>query len=308
MDIDPRQLFCLLTVAQQGSFSRAAAHYKVSQPALSRTIAQLEKVIGARVLERGRFGAKLNDLGMMLARHAEALQVQLARAGEEADLHRQKLGGALVIGVTPVTAADLVPRAVGRLMKREPQASIRILEMPFERGRAALKRGEIDLYVGPLQQLGESSDFNEETLVQDPLYVVVAADHPLASGRAVTLQDASAFEWALPIGSNALVRQLQALFLTASLPYPRAMVTTDSMLALKGLVKRGNVVTIMPLTLVTLECEAGLLRAIPLKDAGNSRLIGFAWSPDRPLSPVASAFIDVLRGGTRTLRRSVKRQ
>jgi DNA-binding transcriptional LysR family regulator len=305
MDIDPRQLSCLLMIAQQGSFSRAAEHAKLSQPALSRTVAQLERTVGARVLERGRFGARLNELGMALARHAEAVEVQLRRAGEEAALHREKLGGTLIVGVTPITAVEIVPAAVSRLAERRPGVSIRILELPFERGRAALKRGEIDLYVGPLQQLGEPSDFSEETILTDPLCVVVASSHPLAARRSLTLEKISPHNWALPIGSNALVRQLQALFLTASLPYPRATVTTDSMLALRGLVESGRFVTVMPKTLVRLECEAGRLRAIRLDNPGNSRIVGLAWSSDRPLGPLTLALIEELRalGNSRRLTR-----
>src|SRR5262245_27549258 len=99
MEMDARQLACLLTIAQHGSFSRAAAHLRLSQPALSRTISQLERTLGARVLERGRFGAKLNSLGSVLVRHAEALRVQLSRAREEAELHRDHVDGQMIVGV-----------------------------------------------------------------------------------------------------------------------------------------------------------------------------------------------------------------
>lgn len=295
MDMDSRQLACLFTIAREGSFSRAAAFYKLSQPALSRTISQLERALGARVLERGRFGARLNGLGTALVRHAEALQTQLARAREEADLYRQQFDGVLIVGVTPISAVDLVPRAIARLIALRPGASIRILELPFELGRAALRRGEIDMYVGPLQQLGETSDFLERTILSDPLCVVVSRKHPLASRRSISLKEISNYNWVLPTGSSALVRQLEALFLTASLPYPRAAVTTDSMLALKGMVKHSGMITIMPRTLVQLESAAKQLSAIRLTNSGNSRLVGVAWFPDRPLSPLAKLFIDAIK-------------
>lgn len=295
MNIDARQLACLQLISQHGSFSRAALHARLSQPALSRTIAQLERAVGGRVMERGRFGARLTELGKTLERYADAVAVQLRRASEEAQLHRDHPGGTLTVGVTPISAAELVPSAVARLIRRRPSSSIRILELPFERGRAALKRGEIDLYVGPLQQLGEASDLSEETVITDPLCVVVGARHPLASRRSLKLTQLPQRDIVLPIGSNALVRQLQALFLTASLPYPHASVTTDSMLVLKGLIKSGRFVTIMPRTLVQLECQARLLRAIRLDAPGNSRLLGFAWSPDRQLAPLTRALMDELR-------------
>ena len=200
-------------IARQGSFSRAAEHAKLSQPALSRTIAQLERTVGARVLERGRFGARLNELGIALVRHAEAVEVQLSRAREDAALHREKLGGTLIVGVTPITAAVIVPTAVSRLAERRPGVLIRILELPFERGRAALKRGEIDLYVGPLQQLGEPTDFSEETIVADPLCVVVASSAPAGSAAFAHARENSA-AW---LGSSDRV---QCAGTTASGPVP----------------------------------------------------------------------------------------
>jgi len=117
----------------------------------------------------------------------------------------------------------------------------------------------------------------------------------LASRRSISLKEISNYNWVLPTGSSALVRQLEALFLTASLPYPRAAVTTDSMLALKGMVKHSGMITIMPRTLVQLESAAKQLSAIRLTNSGNSRLVGVAWFPDRPLSPLAKLFIDAIK-------------
>ena len=70
MKLEPRQLQHLATIAHHGSFSRAAAAMSISQPALSSSMAQLEKSVGDRVLDRGRHGAKLTDLGRTLVRHA----------------------------------------------------------------------------------------------------------------------------------------------------------------------------------------------------------------------------------------------
>src|SRR5215468_3387717 len=128
MALEPRQLMHLAIIADHGSFSRAAAAMNMSQPALSSSIAQLERSVGARVLDRGRQGAKLTEIGSALVRHARALQSQLAHAAEEA--HLRKLGGEgpLKVGVTPVTAANLVPQALGRLHRETPNISVSVLE------------------------------------------------------------------------------------------------------------------------------------------------------------------------------------
>src|SRR5262245_43515473 len=128
MDLQPKQLAHLAAIAACGSFSGAAARLTVSHPALSARIAQLQRTLGGRVLERGRQGAKLTELGHVLVRHSRSLGIQLAKAAEEVRLRQQGGQGPLVIGVTPVTAASLVPEALARLKHTMPRLSVSIVE------------------------------------------------------------------------------------------------------------------------------------------------------------------------------------
>jgi LysR family transcriptional regulator of gallate degradation len=107
MELELKPLLNLLAIARNGSFSRAAASRNVSQPALSNSIAQLESRVGGRLLDRGRHGAQLTELGRALARHAEAIEAQLTRAADELACAQGAVAGPLVIGVTPVAAAHL---------------------------------------------------------------------------------------------------------------------------------------------------------------------------------------------------------
>ena len=89
MEFDLKQLRNLLAIARHGSFSRAAAALKMSQPALSNSIVQLERRLHDRVLERGRHGAQLTELGQLLVRHAELMEIGLERAVEEIRTHER---------------------------------------------------------------------------------------------------------------------------------------------------------------------------------------------------------------------------
>jgi molybdate transport repressor ModE-like protein len=86
MEIDPRHLRLLRSIAEHGSFTRAAATRRISQPAMSAGIALLEKQLGVRVVERGRHGAQLNEFGHLLLRHARGLDALLEQAKAEVDL------------------------------------------------------------------------------------------------------------------------------------------------------------------------------------------------------------------------------
>ena len=299
MDIDPKHLRVLNQIAESGSFTRAAAALRVSQPALSSSMARLERLLGVQVLERGRNGARLTEFGRTLVRHARALDVHLKAAAEEVRMRKLGAEGPLVVGVTPVTAADIVPRAVGRLKRESPHLSVAILQGLEEDHMAMLDVGQIDLVVGPVGVYPASSHVAEEPLMLDPLSVIVRTRHPLAARKSVALRDLRDADWALPSERSAFRRQLEALFLTAGMQWPPVCVTTNSMVALKSVVMHSDAVTIMPEQLVTFERGAGRLHCVRLRDAGHPRTIGFKWHRDREPSPLALRFIAAVREAAR---------
>jgi LysR family transcriptional regulator, regulator for genes of the gallate degradation pathway len=295
MALEPRQLMHLSIIADHGSFSRAAAAVNMSQPALSSSIAQLERTIGARVLERGRQGAKLTEIGSVLVRHARALQSQLAHAAEEANLKKLGGDGPLKIGVTPVTAATLVPQALGRLHRENPNISVSILEGVLDEAMTALHDGEVEIVVGPIAVYPASRDLVEEPLVNDPLGIVMRARHPLARHRSLSLKSLREVSWALPSERSAFRRQLEALFVTAGVQWPTLCLTTNSMTALKAIVMNSDAITIMPRRLIPLETKTRRLTCVPLRDTGRERTLGMTWSRRRGLSPIAQRFVSLLR-------------
>jgi LysR family transcriptional regulator, regulator for genes of the gallate degradation pathway len=295
MALEPRQLMHLSIIADHGSFSRAAAAVNMSQPALSSSIAQLERTIGARVLERGRQGAKLTEIGSVLVRHARALQSQLAHAAEEANLKKLGGDGPLKIGVTPVTAANLVPQALGRLHGENPNISVSILEGVLDEAMTALHEGEVEIVVGPIAVYPASRDLVEEPLVSDPLGIVMRARHPLARHRSLSLKSLREVSWALPSERSAFRRQLEALFVTAGVQWPTLCLTTNSMTALKAIVMNSDAITIMPRRLIPLETKSRRLTCVPLRDTGRERTLGMTWSRRRGLSPIAQRFVVLLR-------------
>src|SRR5579875_8512 len=100
MAVDPKRLIELLSIAETGSFTKAAAARRISQPALSNSMAVLEQSLGVRVLERGRGGAALTEYGRLLATHAQALTALLARAEDDLRLKREGLDGYLRVGAS----------------------------------------------------------------------------------------------------------------------------------------------------------------------------------------------------------------
>jgi DNA-binding transcriptional LysR family regulator len=296
MELDARELKHLLRIAECGSFSKAAEALHVSQPALSSSIAALERKVGTRVLERGRFGARLNQAGRALVRHARAVANELAHAAEEVRLRKLGMEGPLLVGATPVAAAGLVPAALARLKRSAPDLSASVLEEGVhDEHTAALVSGELDLVVGPIGIYPVSPAVVEERLAADPLCVVLRPNHKLAGRNRLSIRDLAHADWALPSERSAYRRQLEALFVTAGMQWPSRCIATNSMPALKALAMRTDCVAIMPRRLVALECKVRRLVAIALRESGFTRSLGIKWCRDREPSPLAQRFAEELR-------------
>jgi DNA-binding transcriptional LysR family regulator len=295
MKLEPRHLTHLATIAACGSFSRAADRLNISQPALSASIAQLERTIGGRVLDRGRHGAKLTELGHILARHSHAVDSQLSMAAEEIRLRKSGGHGPLVIGVTPVTAASLVPEALARLKRAIPRLSAYVIEGVFDEGMSMLRAGQIDLFVGPVGIFPGSTEIVEQPLTSDPLDLIVRWQHPLASKVSLSWRDLRGADWVLPSERSAFRRHLEALFISAGVQWPAFYVGTNSMTSLKAIVMQSDCLTIMPRRLIRLERKAARLAAVRLKDRGRHRSLGLSWVRHRGLSPMAERFAECLR-------------
>jgi len=293
--IDPKRLLDLLAIAGHGSYTRAAAALGVSQPALSNSIAALEKAVGVRVLERTRSGAMLTDFGRLLASHAETLQSALARAAGDVALKKDGMEGSLVIGVSPVACVDIVPDAVALLKAATPNVSVRIHELPDDQLLAQLRTGEIDLMVSPTGFIADLPEIEREVLLRDRFVVIMRPQNPLAKRKALSLQELRRAEWVMPNLHTTMWRQIEALFAAENEPWPATCVSTNSVTALKSLVMRSDSVSISSMRLVALECEAGYLKGVPLHDAHFSREICLRKRRNLGLMPLTRRFIDILR-------------
>jgi len=295
MEIDPRHLRILRAIAEQGSFTRAAAAQHISQPAMSAGIALLEKELGVRVLERGRHGARLNEFGQLLIRHARGLDALLDQAKAEIDLKRLGYEGPLLIGGTPVTLIELVPAAIEQLARGRGPISITVMEGVDATLLEKLRAGEIDVMVSGVAHTAPPADVRQEVLLELPFDAVVNAKHRLAGRKVMSLRELADLQWALPTPGSAFRRHLEGIFVTAAVPFPESYWACDSLLALKALVAHASCISILPRHAIALEARSGALRKIRLRDVASTRQIGSLTLRTRTLSPPAERFVEALR-------------
>jgi len=128
MNVSLRQLEVFMAVAAHRNVTRAAAALGITQPAVTRTIAEVEGEVGLALFERSPRGMALTEAGRVVERRARGIRTELRLAGEELAALRGGKGGRLVFGATPVAAADLVPLAAARLLRSRPDLSVQIIQ------------------------------------------------------------------------------------------------------------------------------------------------------------------------------------
>jgi len=304
MTLDPKRLMELLSIAETGSFTKAAAVRRVSQPALSNSMAVLEKALGVRVLDRSRSGAALTEYGRLLTTHAQALSALLERASDDVRLRRQGLEGLLTIGASPLACVELVPNAVAAVERKSPNVRIQVDERPDDQLVHGLRTGAFDVTVSPAGAEVDAPDVVSESLIADVPVVIVRRGHPLARRRRITFKELDGARWVFPSAHTAMWRHIEALFAAGDIAWPANYVTTNSVLVLRSLVMRTDSVTISSPHVMRLELAAGRLVGIPLAKPHFVREIVLRTRRDQPLSPLATRFVVALRTEASALRRT----
>lgn len=178
-----RQLRCLLAVDETRHFRRAAERLGITQPALTAQIQNLEAALEARLVERGRAGVNATPLGREVISRARRVVEDADALVDFAVTSRRGLVGTIRLGATPTIGPYLLPGVVAHLHREYPELGLYIREQPPQDLDAELAQGRHDLILTQLPTT--SADFVERPLFQEPLYLAMAEDDPLAASDVV---------------------------------------------------------------------------------------------------------------------------
>jgi molybdate transport repressor ModE-like protein len=293
--LDPRRIAQLAAAARCGSLTAAAAELGLTQPALSKSIGELERALGLRVLERGRFGVAPTEAGdALIARH-RAIEAELRAAADEIDAIRGAHRGRVVVGCGPSEATRLLPLALEALHASEPGLRVTVLYGLNEALMPMVRRGEVDLALSSVPRTASDPELQHETLHTDTAVVVAHVDHPLAARRSVRPADLAGQRWVLARRHELERRALDDLFLQAGLKPIDAEVETTSAGLMKSLVLQGRHLSFLPRELIHWEERAGLLRPVPVAAQPWSRAVGITRRRRGRPSPAAATLAAALR-------------
>jgi LysR family transcriptional regulator, pca operon transcriptional activator len=192
-----RQVTCFLEVAERRSFMRAAEALHTSQPAISKTIQELEEALGVTLFERSRRGVQLTPQGEAFRLHAGSSVASL-RQGVDSIVNAEGWATRLSIGVLPTVAASVMPRAIKRAKDDGLQATVYLATGTNDGLLTLLKNKQLDLVVGRFSEVGMMRELVFEHLYSEEIVLVGRAGHPLGLEKRVPLQAITAYTVLLP--------------------------------------------------------------------------------------------------------------
>lgn len=294
-DLDPRRIAHLAAAARCGSLTAAAAELGLTQPALSKSIRALERVLGVPVLERGRFGAVPTEYGEALIARGRAIEAELRAAADEVDAIRGARRGRVVVGCGPSEATRLLPLALEALHAGDPGLRVTVLYGLNEALMPMVRRGEVDFALSSVPRTASDPELQHETLHTDTAVVVAHADHPLAARRGVRPADLAGQRWVLARRHELERRALDDLFLQAGLRPIDAEIETTSAVLMKTVVLQGRHLSFLPREMIHWEERAGLLRPVAVAAPQWARAVGITRRRRGRITEAAAALVAALR-------------
>lgn len=292
-----RHLHTFVAVAQQGTLGRAADMLSLSQPALSRTLNELEELTGSRLLERDRLGARLTSAGEQFLLHAVKILDDLNHAGQIFNPEAIAPAHLVRVGALPTAAPGLLPAVIGPFHKQQSLVRIQVAIMNNTMILAGLKCGELDIGIGRMADPELMAGLNYELLFLESLRLVVRADHPLLNE---TMTLSRILEWpavVCPPGTAPRINT-DALLTRQGCRLPSACVETLSASLSRQLTLNYNYVWFVPSGAVKEDLRQGILTALPVLSPSAAEPIGLLTRTDIPLPEGAQMLVSAIRKAT----------
>ncbi|MDQ7443866.1 LysR substrate-binding domain-containing protein [Salmonella enterica] len=289
-----RHLHTFVAVAQQGTLGRAAETLNLSQPALSKTLNELEQLTGTRLFERGRLGAQLTVPGEQFLTHAVKVLDALNTAGQALNRKEDASADVVRVGALPTAALGILPAAIGRFHQQQKSTSLQVATMNNTMLLAGLKSGEIDLGIGRMSDPELMGGLNYELLFLESLKLVVRPGHPLLQ-ETITLS--RVMVWPVVVSPKGTVprQNAEALLQSQGCKMPAGCIETLSASLSRQLTVDYDYVWFVPSGAVKEDLRQATLVSLPVPTQSAGEPIGILTRVDIPLSTGAQMLIAAIR-------------
>jgi DNA-binding transcriptional LysR family regulator len=302
-----RDLHIFFTAVQCGSMAKAAQKLGVTQPAVSKVIADLEQALSIRLLDRGARGVEPTVYGRALLTRGNAAFDELRQGVRDIEFLADPTVGEVRIGCQETFAAAILPSVIHRFSKAYPRVVLHVEQLgSLAAESSALRERTIDmgmfLLVKPHDDKLFADDLKVEVLFHEQLVVVVGRQSRWARRRKVGLDELVDEPWVLTESDTLSYTRVAEAFAARGLGVPKKMLQTISTHLRVNLAASGSHITTMPNSTLRVYGDRFLLKALPVDFPPRSWPAVIVTLKNRTLSPVVERFIEYVRDFTRPLR------
>ena len=297
-----RDLDTLMTVVRAGGMRKAAQLLHLSQPAVSKAVADLEDAFGAPLLDRSRQGTEVTRFGQALVKRAAAMFDELQQGARDIHDLADPDGGEVSLACAETLNAGLMAAAMERMTRQIPRMGFNVDsgDTPVLLSHFLMQRVSDFVITRPYGAVMEQT-IRAEPLFRERLQVVVGRASPWAQRRKLSLEELADEPWILSrneaVGDSPVVEAFRA----AGLTLPRRKVLTGSLNVRHTLLASGRFVTVMPRSLLRFSGALGSLKVLPVEIGQWAMPTMVLTLANRTLNPAATSFLDLVREMARPL-------
>ncbi|MEM6462504.1 MAG: pca operon transcription factor PcaQ [Pseudomonadota bacterium] len=290
-----RHLETFVEVARLKSVSRAAENLHLTQPAVTRTIRELEDICGKPLVEREGRGIRISMHGEIFLKHAGS-SLAAARNGLNALAELSVADGPKIrLGALPTVSATIIPRAVSDYLESGMRNRLKVVTGENRALLDQLRNGELELVMGRLPAPESMQGLIFEPLFRDKVILAARANHPLAAHRQFKVEALNQFPVLVPTQQSIIRPFVDRLFVEQGITEPEQVIETVSDAFGRRFVEDYQAIWIISRGVVSAEIDSGRFVSLPVDTESTMGSVGLCTRADTPLSPAAAYFADITR-------------
>ncbi len=290
-----RQLVVFNAVLEQNSILKAAEQLNVTQPAVTRTIREMERMFSTSLFNRNNRGVTPTVFGATLGVRAKQILAELRYSVDELNSIKNAEEGHVIVGTLISASAELLPAAVAALKRDHPRVVVTVKEGTNDLLLPALANGEIDIVLGRIPDSLSYFEVDHYPLYSEPFRILVSSSHPLASESIVKFESLHDQQWIVPVSESPVSHRVKSLFEASGLKLPVRIVESLSVGTNLGLLRTLDAIVLLPGSVARYYAAMGDFKVLPVSDLGLFGDVGYSVSTTRKLNPSAERLVGYVR-------------
>jgi DNA-binding transcriptional LysR family regulator len=290
-----KHLQLLVALDEFRHIGRVAEFLHVTQPAVSKMLAEIERMFGLELFARSPRGTEPTAFGDAVIRFARLVIADYSRTRDEIDAVASGAAGRTSVGAMVVAMPGLLVQAVKMLKRRSAQTTVAIEEGDLTRLLPRLRVGELDLIVGRLEPGYASPDLQTEALYEESMTIIARPEHPLCAKPRLSWAELAEAAWVVPPPWASSRVKLNQMFYKHRLNPPVDLIETASFLATMSFVRDSGALGFVARAVAQKMEREGLVRALPVKLPIELPPVGMIFLAGRLRTPTTERLADCLR-------------